>query len=154
MPLKGRTAVDKAIKQTKIKANNDIRAVYFTGLAAMIKQTPVDEGRARNNWFLTAKIPFSLTGGRGKSKAGTGSSRSLKEMPLKVLGTKIYFTNNLPYIETLEYGGYPSPVKKGTWNKKKKAYEIRSINTFSKQVAPDGWVRKTLKAMASKIRQL
>jgi len=143
MPLKGRTAVDKAIKQTKIKANNNIRAVYFTGLAAMIKQTPVDEGRAANNWFLTSKRAFSLTSGRGKNKSGSGSSRSLNEMPLKVLGTKIYFTNNLPYIETLEYGGYPNPSK-GT----------KTTGGFSKQIAPDGWVRKTLKAMASKIRQL
>ena len=143
MPLKGRTAVDKAIKQTKIKANNDIRAVYFTGLAAMIKQTPVDEGRAANNWFLTSKRAFSLTSGRGKNKSGSGSSRSLNEMPLKVLGTKIYFTNNLPYIETLEYGGYPNPSK-GT----------KTTGGFSEQIAPDGWVRKTLKAMASKIRQL
>ena len=70
------------------------------------------------------------------------------------MNQKIFFTNNLPYIETLEYGGYPNPVKKGTWVKKSKSYEVRSTGGFSKQVAPDGWVRKTLKAMAKKIRQL
>ena len=74
-------------------------------------------------------------------------------MPQKVLNNKMFFTNNLPYIETLEYGGYPSPVKKGTWNKKKKAYEIRSSGTFSDQ-AVGGWVRKTLRVMAKKIRSL
>jgi len=142
MPVKGRTAVDKAIKQTKIKANNDIRAFYFTGLAAMIKQTPVDEGRAANNWFLTTGQPFGLSG-RDGNKSGDGSQSSADTLPGLVLNKKIFFTNNLPYIETLEYGGYPNPNKGN-----------RTKGGFSKQVAPDGWVRKTLKSMASKIRQL
>ena len=35
-------------------------------------------------------------------------------MPRYVLGKKIFFTNNLPYIGILEYGGFPKPVKKGS----------------------------------------
>ena len=152
MPIKGRTKVDKALQQTKVKASDDIRGVYFIGLSAIIKQTPVDEGRARNNWFLTIGHPFGLSG-RDSDKTGAGSDASLMTMPPYVMNKKVYFTNNLPYIESLEYGGYPSPVKKGTWDKKKKQYVKRSEGGFSKQ-APGGWVRTTLIAMQNKIKTL
>tara|TARA_R110000823_G_scaffold274081_1_gene393047 strand:- start:1459 stop:1905 length:447 start_codon:yes stop_codon:yes gene_type:complete len=142
MPIKGRTKVDKALQQTKAKASDDIRGVYFIGLSAIIKQTPVDEGRARNNWFLTIGMPFSLTSGRGASKSGSSSFRSLQEIPEYVMNKKVYFTNNLPYIETLEYGRYPNP-NKGT----------ETAGGFSNQ-AQGGWVRTTLIAMQNKIKTL
>lgn len=152
MPLKGRAKVDKAIEETYLQANDDVRGVYLQGLYNIVIATPVDEGRARNNWFLTTGAPSSKST-TSKSK-GLGAIRQLRQMPKRVVNQKMFFTNNLPYIETLEYGGYPNPVKKGTWVKKSKSYEVRSTGGYSKQVAPDGWVRKTLKAMAKKIRQL
>ena len=141
MPLIGRENVQRAIDQTRVNANNDIRGVYFSGLAAMIKQTPVDEGRARNNWFLSRSSPSGETT-TSSSDNGSSSFAQLGNMPLDVLDKKIFFTNNLPYIETLEYGGYPNPSS-GT----------KTAGGFSKQ-APTGWVRKTLKSMAKKIRSI
>ena len=47
------------------------------------------------------------------------------------------FTNNVPWIEKLEYGGYPDPVRVGSWNPNIKGYERRSDMGFSKQ-APFG----------------
>lgn len=152
MPLKGRKNVDKAIEQTVVNVNRDLRGAYLSGLTAMIKQSPVDEGRAKNNWFLTIGAPSRETT-TSKSDSGTNSISQASGMPKNILGKKLFFTNNLSYIETLEYGGYPSPVKNGTWNKKKKEYEIRSDGGFSKQ-ALTGWVRKTLRAMAKKVRTL
>ena len=140
MPLKGRAKVDKAIEKTYLKANDNVRGVYLQGLYNIVIGTPVDEGRARNNWFLTTGAPSSKST-TSKSK-GLGAIRSIRQMPKRVINQKMFFTNNLPYIETLEYGGYPSPN-----NGKKTA------SGFSKQ-APNGWVRKTLKEMAKKIRAL
>ncbi len=152
MPLEGIENVKKAMAKNKREGNEIIRGVYFSGLANIIRQTPVDEGRARNNWFLTVGVAFSLAG-RVSKKGGGGSERSLRGMPKWVLNKKIFMSNNLPYIVELEYGGFPSPVLKGTYNKRTKSFEVRSINGFSKQ-APDGWVRKTLIAMGNKIRAL
>lgn len=152
MPLTGVDDVKKMLAKNKKLGNEKIRGVYFSGLANIIRQTPVDEGRARNNWFLSVSITFSLSG-RTSKKGGGGSERSLQGMPKWVLNKKIYLTNNLPYVALLEYGGYPSPVKKGSYDKRKKKYEILSINGFSKQ-APNGWVRKTLIEMQNKIRAL
>ena len=152
MPLQGLDAVKKMIAENKKQANNDIRGVYFSGLRAIVKQTPVDEGRARNNWFLSTGTPFSLAG-REQNTGGNGSYRSISQMPDWVLNKKVFFSNNLPYIGVLEYGGYPSPVKLGSLDVKSKQYVKKSSGGFSKQ-APGGWVRTTLIAMANKVRKL
>ena len=141
MPLQGLDNVKKMIAANKKKRNLDLRGVYFSGLRAIIKQTPVDEGRARNNWFLTVGMPSGLVG-RADNQGGNDSYVSISKMPPYILNKKVYFTNNLPYIETLEYGGYPNP------NKGK-----RTTGGFSNQ-APGGWARGTLIAMQTKVKEL
>ena len=59
---------------------------------------------------------------------------------LNPMGETLYFYNNLPYAEVVEYGNYPDPVEKGTYNKRREKYEIRSAGGFSK-LAPEGMVR-------------
>ena len=152
MPLDGMDNVKKMIAKNKRDANENIRGVYLAGLSNIIRATPTDTGRARNNWFLSVGVPFSLAG-RPSKRGGGGSERSLQQLPGWVLNKKIYFTNNLPYIGMLEYGGFPSPVEKGSYIKRSKSFEILSINGFSKQ-APNGWVRTTLIKMQNKIRKL
>ena len=146
MPLKGLKETKAAIRATKKQMNTDLNGVYFAGLAAIIKATPIDEGRARNNWFLTTGNPSGLVG-RSNDKNGGGSTASLMSMPENVLNKKIWFTNNLPYIGVLEYGGYPNP-----------SGGDKTISGYSKQLrpfkSPKGWVRATLIAMQNKIREL
>lgn len=151
MPLIGASKVKRAIKKTKTIANDDLRAIYFKGLADMVKGTPVDEGETRNNFFLTVRGPSTAT--RGKNKSGGASLKSISSMSKKVTGKILYFTNNKPQAHVLEYGGYPVPVKKGTYNKKIKSFEIRSIEGFSKQ-APKGWIRAVIIRMRNQIRAL
>ena len=133
MPMHGLPSVKKALRKTKADANIKLYGIYFTGLSFVIRRTPTDKGRARNNWFMTSGTPFSLSG-RAADPSGSGSSTSLMT---------IYFSNNLPYIGMLEYGGYS---KRSTTGK--------TINGFSRQVAPDGWVRDQLKIMANEVRKL
>jgi len=145
MPLENLDNVKKAIRKTKVNANRDIKSMYILGLRTIIKATPVDEGRARNNWFLTVG---SSTGvyRDDLSKGGNGSHRSISEvMPNWILNKKIFFTNNMPYIEMLEYGGYPNPSK----GKKTTSGYSNQLRPFK---SPKGWVRATLIDMADKIR--
>ena len=146
MPLLGLKKTKQAVIDLSKKTNDNLRGVFLAGLTDIVKQTPVDEGRARNNWFLTTGSPSSST----TTLTGDGQEITL---PKNVLGKKLYFTNNLPYIGTLEYGEYPDPVKKGSYNKRSKSFEILSIGGFSKQ-APKGWVRVALIKMQNKIRAL
>ena len=144
MPLEGLGNVKKAINQIEVNANRDIKAMYFLGLRVIIMATPVDEGRVRNNWFLTVGSA-SGSSGRAKDKGGNGSLSSLNGMPSWILNKKIFLTNNMPYIETLEYGGYPNPSK----GKKTTSGYSNQLRPFK---SPKGWVRATLIDMADKIR--
>jgi len=150
MPLKGRKNVNLAINNLVKSANDDVRGVYLAGLANIVQETPADKGRARNNWFLSVGAPSNRTT-TSASVGGGGSLSQAGKMPQDVLNNKIFFTNNLPYIGILEYGGFPSPVEKGSWIKGR--YQKLSANGFSKQ-APNGWVRATVIKMGNKIRSL
>ena len=153
MPLLGREKVEFELKEgIKTRMNSNLKGVYFSGLGNIIAGTPADKGLHRNSWFLSVGTASKATT-TDKSKAGASSIVQVSKMPESVIGKKIYFTNNAPAITTLEYGGYPSPVAKGSYIKAKKKYEILSINGFSKQ-APKGWVRSTIIAMQNKLRSL
>ena len=129
MPLLGRKKVDKMIEKEYIELNNKVRAVFFKGAAQIKKGTPVDTGRARGNWFFQDGTP-----------SGKGS---LNRMPKFIFNKKLYLFNNLPYITKLEYGGFTN-----------KEETEKTIGGFSKQVKPNGWVRKTLIEMRNAIRKL
>ena len=153
MPLLGREKVSFELNEgIKSRLNTNLKGVYLSGLGNIIAGTPADEGIHRNSWFLTVGVASNATT-TSKNKTGASSIRQLSKMPQSVLGKKLYFTNNAPAINALEYGGFPSPVKRGSYIKSSKSYQILSVNGFSKQ-APSGWVRKTLIAMANKIRSL
>ena len=152
MPLIGRENLNLAIDNLKVSMNDDVKGVYLAGMKNIVQGTPADKGRARNNWFLTVGVPSNKTT-TSASVGGGGSLSQASKLPKIVLGKKIFFTNNLPYINILEYGGYPSPVEKGSYIKKSKSYEILSVNGYSKQ-APTGWVRKAVILMRNKIRSL
>jgi hypothetical protein len=150
MPLLGREKVDQMIDDKYEDLNNKVRGVFFQGGAAIIIQTPVDTGRTRANWHFDVGSPTSQT---TNSKDSFKGLRDLNKMPSFIFNKKMFITNNLPNIIPLEFGGYPNPVKLGTWNKKKGQYEKRSEGGFSKQ-APGGWVRATLIKMRNGIRKL
>jgi hypothetical protein len=147
MPLTGFESVIRLIRENKAEANLKVYAVFYDGLSEIIKETPVDEGRARNNWWMTESAPFSLSSSRGDNTSGSGSLSSLSSMPANVLNKKLYLTNNMPYIETLEYGGYPNPSNGD-----------KTTGGYSKQLtpfrSPKGWVRFNLIRMANKVREL
>tara|TARA_R110000772_G_scaffold138094_1_gene247068 strand:- start:212 stop:712 length:501 start_codon:yes stop_codon:yes gene_type:complete len=166
MPLLGREKVQYELEVGILKrVNNNVKGVYLSGLGNIIAGTPVGltqgeipiksistSGLTRNNWFLSVGASSGDTT-TSKSSAGANSLRQLAKLPSVVLGKRIFYTNNRPNITTLEYGDFPSPVKKGSRLRGKNKFQILSVNGFSKQ-APSGWVRTTLIAMGNKIRSL
>ena len=121
MPLIGRQRVDDAIIKTVKTTNNKLKTIYFKGLREVITATPVDTGRARSNWYLSQNAPS------GKTTDSLTRIDDLK-LPQSVFGKVIYFTNNLPYIISLEWG--------------------------SSEYAPKFWVRAVIKKMQQKIKAL
>ena len=149
MPLIGLRNIEKAIDKLVSNQNDKVKAVWIQGLKAVITGTPVhfkDGGRLRNNWFLSEGKPSSST--RGKGSRGNGSFSSVDKMPDWILGKTMYFTNNMPCVNVVEYGGYPKNPKYGTWTGS--AFQKLSQNGYSKQ-APAGMVRINLVKMRNKL---
>lgn len=150
MPLKGRANVARAIDALVTSANDNVTGVYLAGLKNMIEQTPAQTGGTRNSWFLS-ESPNQSSSSRASISGSDAIASVLNNMPKNVLGKKLYFINDSPPINLLEYGGYPNPVKLGSWIDGK--YQKLSSGGFSKQ-APKGWVRKNLTLMRRKIKTL
>ena len=82
-----------------------IRATLFEVSTAIIKDTPADTGRARGNW--QASIGRGATGVVSVESKGSGQAKAIADVNQTVrvaVGDLYYLTNNLPYIERLEYG--------------------------------------------------
>ena len=138
MALIGLGNVKRALNNIPVQVNKDVKDIYIVGLKEIIKETPVDNGRAINNWFLSVGAPSNKT---TTSTDGGGSFAQVGKLPSRVIGRKIYFTNNLPYINMLEYGGYSQP---GT-SKTSGGFSIK---------AAKGWVRKAVGRMANKVSKI
>lgn len=124
MPLRGLDSVKLAISNLEANTNEKLRGVIFQALGNIQIGTPVDTGRARNNWFLSTKYSSTKITARL-----SGNEIDIAKIPEKIIGTKIYFTNNLPYIERLEYDGWSNQ-------------------------APAGWVRAEILRLRKAIRNL
>lgn len=129
-------------KYSKTQTNKvkEIKNKFVFSLYSSITQkTPVDTGRARGNWTVSPENPdLSVDENATKVKY-----RNYADMPKSKGDESMFISNALPYIVTLEYGGYPDPVKKGSLDKKTGRYVIKSANGYSKQ-APNGMVGVTI----------
>lgn len=115
-------------EKVRAKADANVRAITVALFSSVIQSTPVDSGRARGNWQTTVDVPASGTVERDDPSGAKAVADITKNMG--GAGKVTYLTNNLPYIDVLEYGLYPDPAKHGTKTK----------DGFSKQ-APQGMVR-------------
>lgn len=80
------------------------RAVIITLYNNLIRLSPVDTGRYRNNHIISIGKPEYNVDVRGAV---------ITEIP-RGKYPPVYIQNNLPYAAVIEYGGYPNPPKKGT----------------------------------------
>lgn len=128
------------IEKGKARTNKTLRGLVVKFWGNTINTTPLGigkrRGRARGSWIVGESVT-SETGTPNKKK--NGERYVAERLPKKLLGKKVFLFSSNPYINVLEFGGYPDPVKKGTFVKGK-GFEIRSANGFSRQ-APKGMAR-------------
>lgn len=78
------------------------QAVAIELFGAVINDTPVDTGRAQGNWQTTMAAPAQ---GDTPQTGSTVAMQQVRSVVAKSsLEDDVYLTNNLPYIEALEYG--------------------------------------------------
>ncbi len=118
-------ALDSTSVEVKARANTALRVALIKTWGKIIRMTPVDSGRARSNWFI------GLSAGSEVSAVNRrrGPQYIDRNLPQDLLTNKVFMYNNLPYIETLEFGGYGEGPK--------------TAGGFSTQ-APQGFVRISL----------
>jgi hypothetical protein len=80
------------------RIDRKVRAVTIGVFSSVIKMTPVDTGRAKGNWQCTIGTPAS-----GENQLADSEGAMIATVPNEA-GSKVYLTNNLPYIQRLEYG--------------------------------------------------
>ena len=114
-------------KQVEIK---EVRKAYaFALYSSIVKKTPVDTGRARGNWNISVGHDDTTV-----KETTSPQYKSTGQISEPNGDESIFISNNLPYITTLEYGGFPNPPKKDGG---------KTVNGYSKQ-APEGMVGVTL----------
>ena len=123
---------------TEKKAEKVFRQACFGISNEIISKTPADTSRAKNNWFPDIN-KFSTetteeTNPRGSIDEVTKVTNRLK------LGTTFTLSNNLDYIEKIEYGLFTT-----------KAETEKTINGFSRK-APRGMVGVALQLFDSYVK--
>lgn len=79
----------------------------------VIIETPVDTGRARGNWQCTIGAPASSVLSEEAAKSAKDDITS--DIVQWKLTDVAYLTNNLPYIEGLEFGNPGSNQRPNGW---------------------------------------
>lgn len=107
--------VEAYAKKSGASLDETIRAIVLELFGSIIKDTPVDTGRAKGNWQTTIGAPASGTVDR------LGESEALADVSQKTAsfgaGKVIYLSNNLPYIYRLEYDGWSQQAPGGMLRK-------------------------------------
>ena len=94
-------------KQVKV-----LRQSSLDVFSSIVLATPVLQGVLRNAWFVSMGAPSSKI----TDEPGTPSaiiSRIDRSLTRAKLGQDIYFTNNLPYAEPIEYDGHSAKAPNG-----------------------------------------
>jgi len=110
-------------------SNRVVRVATIKLFGRIVKVSPVDTGRFRANWFATIGAASSQTSFTSQASESEVNSR-IEAVINGAAGANVFFlTNNLPYAEVIEFGGYGDGPK--------------TVGGFSKQ-APAGVVRITV----------
>lgn len=81
-----------------------VRGTLLGLTSRIIKRSPVDTGRFRNNWQATTNAP--ATGQvQGQDKTGNKAADAARTAVNKLeMGQDFFLSNNLPYAHRLEFG--------------------------------------------------
>jgi len=103
----------KFSKKTLAVATTTKRSASLELFSAIVKETPVDKGVLRNNWFANVGSGSVEVTEEG-SESGAPTIAKIKQVVNEVkLEEDLYLTNNLPYASTIEFDGHSKKAKQG-----------------------------------------
>lgn len=106
MASKFRRDLDKAYKEKVLGTlETAVRTIAFVVDAELVKNTPVDLGRARANWLPSLNVPdVTIIPPPIKGESIARKADIATAISAYVLADTILITNNLPYIKALNDG--------------------------------------------------
>lgn len=116
--------------QLRLDVRIVIKKIIFDLFKSIVERNPVDTGRCAGSWDVSLGAPSNWPGLPEGEYGGHGSGLSLERLEQVDFSNPFgtwYITNNLPYVECLEYGLYPGNGPK-------------TVDGYSTQ-APAGFVR-------------
>lgn len=104
--------IKKWVDDCEKKQDQFVRKICLDLTSQVVLGTPVDLGRAINNWFPSIGSPSNATT-TATDKSGSGSIARAKPVINQATGNVFYLTNNLPYIRRLEFEGWSKQARRG-----------------------------------------
>lgn len=92
---------------TEKAADDIVRGVTIGLFSAVIKSTPVLDGRLIGDWQTTVGTPAPAENGR-IDKSGSASIAEVVANTPKEAGGETFMTNNMPYAYDIEFNGHSS----------------------------------------------
>jgi hypothetical protein len=114
--------IERFVRRTGITMNEVLRKLAFDGYEALLRRSPVDQGRFRASWRvgvnhfdLTVEPEFEEKSGVefGDPLRGDEHSYALDELASVDAGDTIHLTNNLPYAVRLNSEGHSKQNTEG-----------------------------------------
>lgn len=101
-------SMNAIVNRVNKRLDTVIRKSTIELFGSVIKMTPVDTGRAKGNWQCSIGSPITSQTERldGSKLGSTNGSDSFDDVVKTVKGTGhvVWLSNNVPYIQRLEYG--------------------------------------------------
>ena len=120
--------VSNWVKKAKLNNEEVARGTALKLFSAIIVSSPVDEGTFRNNWFVSGANPSGEVDPTDTAGSDQGAiSRATKDIKKLIVWENITFTNNLPYANVIEFGGFRGngPNTAGGFSKQAPAGVVR-----------------------------
>lgn len=115
--------IAKFAKLTNASLDETGRAIALELFSSVIKDTPVDTGRARGSWQTSLGAPKD--GEVSRNGDGPALAEVASETAKFGMGKLIYLANNLPYIYRLEFDAWSKQAPSGM--ARKNVARIQSI---------------------------
>ena len=91
------------VSGTKEKIDKTVKGATVVLATNVITETPVDTGAARGNWQASVGQPATGAIDRADPSGQAAIASAAAVIPDEA-GSVVYLSNNLPYIQRLEYG--------------------------------------------------
>lgn len=105
--------VARFVEKVGEQAEMAVKKATIDLFSDVVRATPVDTGRAKGNWQPTIGAPAAGQTAALDPSGGGAMSEIVSTVSAGEMGQTFYLSNNLPYIERLEYGSHSKQAPNG-----------------------------------------